>query len=136
MDHILLLAAIALVVSTLGAIWKWLKRMQRRSRIRRGNNYLYQEYNYNHDINHDAIDSAWEVHRKEIVNKISETEAYEDTDLDLDLELDENELGNNGKSEITAIICEDFLTNLAEDKDLYKEDSKSSSEDFEHNETQ
>lgn len=135
MDHILLLAAIALVVLTLGAIWKWLKRMQRRSRIRRGNNYLYQEYNYNHDINHDAIDSAWEVHRKEIVNKIGKNEAYGDLDLNLDLELDDNELGNKGKGEVTT-ACEDYFTNLAEDKGFYKEGSKSSSEDFEHHEAQ
>ena len=134
MDHILLLAAIALVVLTLGAIWKWLKKMQRRSRIRRGNNYLYQEYNYDYDINHDAIDSAWEVHRKEIVNKTGEKETCSDTDLDLSLELDDNEPGNKGNGQIAATY-EDCFTNMANGKDPRKNSTSPSSEDFEHHET-
>lgn len=67
MDHILFWAVIALVVLIFWTTWKWLRKLQLRSR-RRGNNYLYQEYNYDHDMDYRAIDLAWESHRENIQN--------------------------------------------------------------------
>ncbi|MDJ0680836.1 MAG: hypothetical protein QNJ18_13335 [Xenococcaceae cyanobacterium MO_167.B52] len=83
MDHLLLWAVIALFVLILGATWQWLRKLELRSRRRRGNNYLYQEYNYDHDTDHHAIDLAWESYQDDIQNHQS---VEENLALDLDSE--------------------------------------------------
>ena len=83
MDHLLLWAVIALFVLILRATWQWLRKLELRSRRRRGNNYLYQEYNYDHDTDHHAIDLAWESYQDDIQNHQS---VEENLALDLDSE--------------------------------------------------
>lgn len=92
MDHILLWAAIALFILILGAIWKWLRKLQTHSRRRRGNNYLYQDYNYDDYTDNHAIDLAWESHRENIQ---SQKQVEDDLKLDLDLDLDSEQPNNN-----------------------------------------
>ncbi len=77
MNHIILWAVIALVILILGGIWQRFRQLKRRSRRKRGNNYLYQEHNYNYEADYDTVDHAWD--------RIQEDQQIEE-DLNLDLE--------------------------------------------------
>ncbi len=101
MNTILLLAAITLIVLILRVLWKWVRKLQRRYRRRRGNNYLYQDYDYKYEADYEAIDSAWETSRGNVSvdnnNEANYLELELDSDepdtnnLDLELELDSDE---------------------------------------------
>ena len=104
MDHILLWAVIALVVLIFGTTWKWLRNWQLRSRRKKGNNYLYQEYNYDHDIDYRAIDLAWESHRENIQN-------HQSVEENLELELDSEQL--NTDEAVTDNPWKDYRDHLS-----------------------
>ncbi|MDJ0532026.1 MAG: hypothetical protein QNJ70_05930 [Xenococcaceae cyanobacterium MO_207.B15] len=124
MDTILLLATITLVVFLLGVVWKWLRKRQRHSKRKRGNNYLYQEYNYDYHTDYHVIDSAWESTGSKVIRRetaeahltssngsaISNNEQNLDLDLDwsfnLDLDLDGEEIDTSSKEECLASKCD------------------------------
>lgn len=132
MDHILLLAAIALFVLILGVIWKWLRKLQRRSRIRRGNNYLYQEYNYEPDIDYGAIDIAWDNNQGNITERKGNEE-----ELDWEISLDEEELETNNKIHKSVSLAitndsdstEETVSNYSSDSSEDSDDSESPDDD-------
>ena len=104
MDHLLLWAVIALFVLILGATWQWLRKLELRSRRRRGNNYLYQEYNYDHDTDHHAIDLAWESYQDDIQN-------HQSVEENLALEPDSEEI--NTEKETRDDPWKDYQNHLS-----------------------
>ena len=127
MDHILLLAAIALFVLILGVIWKWLRKLQRRSRIRRGNNYLYQEYNYEPDIDYRAVDVAWDNNQD---NGIKSREI--NNELDWEINLDDIEEPETNKKNIPLTVTEDINSTeeaISNDTDSWDNPDSSESPD-------
>ena len=143
MDHILLWAVIALVVLIFGTIWKWLRNGQIRSRRKKGNNYLYQEYNYDHDIDYRAIDLAWESHPDNIQNHRS---VEENLELELDSEQPDKDevVGDDPWKEyrdhlslnqaIEGYLNLELDVDLAENKGKIQEDYVPLSADYKSNE--
>ena len=126
MDHILLLAAIALFVLILGVIWKRLRKLHRRSRIRRGNNYLYQEYNYEPDIDYGAIDVAWGNNQGNATERKGNEE-----ELDWEISLDDEELETNNKnfSLATTNDCNSTEESISNDSDSWEDSDDSENPD-------
>ncbi len=126
MDHILLLAAIAFFVLILGVIWKWLRKLQHRSRRRKGNNYLYQEYNYEPDIDYRAIDVAWDNNQ----SNGSERNGSQ-KELDWEISLDDEELETNNKNFSFAISNDGDITEeaISNNTDSWDESNDSESPD-------
>ena len=126
MDHILVLAAIALFVLILGVIWKWLRKLQRHSRIRRGNNYLYQEYNYEPDIDYRAIDVAWDNNQGNAIESKGNEE-----ELDWEIKLDEEELETNNRnfSLATTNDCNSTEESISNDSDSWEDSDDSENPD-------